>query len=244
MRSLVALTVPIVAGFAGSTPITVVDTVMIAPLRTVPLGAAWLATSGLILFHSAIYGLLTASGIRIAEHVGAGGPVGVRGALRAGLLLALITGSIRGSIGASAMDLLFWLLPVVGTPQAFITEVGSYWMLMAATLLPWSMSIVLIGTLIAEGRPWPGFLVGALQLMANVSVNWALIHAAGLGLTGAGLASLLATVLSLPVAWLLLSQSTRQRPVPPAPLCPEMAVQWCVGWRLEWPKAAAVLWSG
>jgi MATE family multidrug resistance protein len=236
VRPLVALTVPIVAGFACSTLITVVDTVMIAPLGTVPLGAASLAASALILFYSAIYGLLTASGIRISERLGAKASGEIRGALRAGVVLAVIS----GLTGAGTMALVFLLLPLLGTPDAVLAALGPYWMIMAATLVPWAVSIVLIGALNAEGRPWLGFLVGALQLAANVPLNWSLIYAAGLGLPGAGLASLIATVISIPAAWLLLGRVSGERPAAQTPMRPELALQWRVGW----PMAVAFTAEG
>jgi MATE family multidrug resistance protein len=236
VRPLVALTVPIVAGFACSTLITVVDTVMVAPLGTVPLAAVSLAASAMILFYSAIYGVVTASGIRISEHLGARAPGAVRGALRAGLVLA----AIGSTAGALAMAALFPGLPLIGTPDAVMAELGPYWMAMAATLLPWAISIVLIGALNAEGRPWLGFGVGALQLAANVPLNWALIHTAGLGVFGAGLASLIATLLSIPVALWLLHRLTRARPHGAGPIAPELRVQWRAGW----PMAVAFTAEG
>lgn len=226
VRPLLALTVPIVAGFACSTLITVVDTVMIAPLGTVPLAAASLAASALILFYSAIYGLLAASGIRISENLGANAPGGARAALRAGLLLA----AISGAAGVAAMALLFSALPLLGVPAEVLVALGPYWMIMATTLLPWAVSIVLIGALNAEGRPWQGFLVGAFALVANVPLNWALIYGAGLGLPGAGLASLAVTLLAIPLgAWLLLRAVRGRAPGAP-PIRPEIALQWRAGW--------------
>ncbi|MGY6547847.1 MAG: MATE family efflux transporter [Roseinatronobacter sp.] len=226
VRPLLALTVPIVAGFACSTLIMVVDTVMIAPLGTGPLAAASLAGSALILFYSALYGLLTASGIRISEKLGANASRDVRGSLRAGLVLA----AVGGTAGAGAMALLFAALPVLGIPPLVVGVLGPYWMLMAVTLLPWSVSIVLIGALNAEGRPWLGFVVGAAQLAANVPLNWTLIYTAGLGLLGAGVASLLSTLVSIPLAMWLLNRITRSRSSTPGPLAPEIALQWRAGW--------------
>ena len=236
VRPLVALTVPIVAGFACSTLIMVVDTVMVAPLGTVPLAAVSLAASATILFYSAIYGVVTASGIRISEHLGAGTPAAVRGALRAGLVLA----AISGTAGALAMAALFLVLPLIGTPEAVLATLGPYWMVMAATLLPWALSIVLIGALNAEGRPWQGFGVGALQLAANIPLNWGLIHAAGLGVLGAGIASLIATLLSIPAAIWLLRRIDRTRPPGAGPLAPELGLQWRAGW----PMAVAFTAEG
>jgi len=226
IRPLMALTAPIVAGFASSTLIAVVDTVMIAPLGTVPLAAASLTASALILFYSAIYGLLNASGIRISEKLGAEAPGEVRAAMRAGLFLAVLA----GIAGSAAMALLFRALPLLGLPPDVLAALGPYWMTMAMTLLPWAVGIVLIGALNAEARPWQGFAVGAVQLAANVPLNWALIYGAGLGLLGAGLASLAATLVSLPVAWWFIGRIARRRVARTAPLIPELAAQWRAGW--------------
>lgn len=236
VRPLLGLTVPIVAGFACSTLIAVVDTVMIAPLGTVPLAAVSMSASALILFYSAIYGFLSASGIRISEHLGANSPGAMRAALRAGLLLA----GIAGALGGLAMAGLFNALPLLGPPEPVLAMLGPYWMVMAMTLLPWSVCVVLIGALNAQGRPWQGFLIGAVQLVANVPLNWGLIYGAGLGILGAGLASLIAVVVSIPVAIWLLGRSGRDSGGDSCPLRPEFALQWRAGW----PMAVAFTAEG
>ena len=82
---ILRLSLPIVAGLAASTMIGVVDTIMIAPLGTVPLAAASLTTAVIIIFYSALYGFLSATGVEAAHRHGAGDEDGVARALRAGL---------------------------------------------------------------------------------------------------------------------------------------------------------------
>ncbi len=226
-RPLLALTAPIVAGLATSTLVSVVDTVMVAPLGTIPLAAVALTTSALILFYSAIYGLLGASGVRVAERIAAGAAGEARAALRAGLVLA----AASSALAAGAMLALRAALPLLNQPAEVIAIIGPYWTVMAITLIPWAASIVLIGALSAADRAWLGCAVGVGQLALNVPLNVLLIYEAGLGLLGAGLASLLATALSLPLAALFL----RRTPVGAAggrtaPLAPEVSVQWRAGW--------------
>ena len=68
---LVRLAVPIVIGLASSTLISVVDTVMIAPLGTFPLAATSITVSVLLIFYSGLYGVTSVAGVLVARHYGA-----------------------------------------------------------------------------------------------------------------------------------------------------------------------------
>lgn len=198
------LALPIVAGLAASTLIGVVDTVMIAPLGTLSLAAASLTTAAMIIFYSALYGFVSAVGVEAAHRHGAADQGAVAAALRAGLGLA----ALAGLLSVMVMALGRLALPVLGQPQAVLAIITPYWLAMAAVLLPVALLMVIGQVLNAMDRPWiaAGFAFAAVGL--NVPLNYLLIWGIGdwqgLGLLGAGLASLIAEVcaLALALVWL------------------------------------------
>jgi multidrug resistance protein, MATE family len=204
---ILRLSLPIVAGLAASTLIGVVDTVMIAPLGTVPLAAASLTTAVIIIFYSALYGFLSAVGVEAAHRHGAGDADGVARALQAGLKLALGA----GAASALVMAVGFLLLPVVGQPPEVLAILGPYWMAMSGLLVPVAFLMAISQVLNAMNRPWTAAGFAFAGVILNVPLNYLLIWGAGdwegLGLLGAGIASLIADGLALAIALAWLARS-------------------------------------
>jgi MATE family multidrug resistance protein len=204
---LLRLSLPIVAGLAASTLIGVVDTIMIAPLGTLPLAAASLTTSVIIVFYSALYGFLSAIGVEAAHRHGAGDAEGVAATLRAGLGLALGA----GVLGAALMAGVFLLLPTAGQPGEVLAILGPYWLAMSGLLLPVTVLMAISQVLNAIDRPWTSAGFAFVGVALNAPLNYLLIWGVGtwpgLGLLGAGLASLAADgiALGLALAWLVRS---------------------------------------
>ncbi|WP_019956625.1 MATE family efflux transporter [Yoonia vestfoldensis] len=201
---LIRLALPIVAGLAASTLIGVVDTVMIAPLGTVSLAAASLTTAAIIIFYSAIYGFVSAVGIEAAHRHGGAQADAVAAALRAGLVLAVFA----GLVAATAMALILFILPLIGQPAEVLAIITPYWLAMSALLVPVALLMVIAQVLNAMDRPWTAAGFAFLAVILNIPLNYVLIWGIGdwqgLGLIGAGLASLIAETLALLVAigWL------------------------------------------
>lgn len=214
---LLRLALPIVAGLAASTLIGVVDTLMIAPLGTVALAAAALTTSVIIIFYSALYGFLSAVGVEAAHRYGAEDADGVSATLRAGLTLALSA----GLGGAAVMAAIFFALPAIGQPPEVLAILGPYWFAMSALLIPFSVLMTISQVLNAIDRPWTATGFAFLGVVLNVPMNYVLIWGIGgwegLGLLGAGLASLLSESLACSAAlwWLARSGRLRRRGVHP-----------------------------
>jgi MATE family multidrug resistance protein len=213
---LLRLVLPIVAGLAASTLIGVVDTIMIAPLGTVPLAAASLTTAAIIIFYSAIYGFVSAVGIEAAHRHGGAQADAVAAALRAGLGLAVVA----GLVGALAMALILFLLPLIGQPAEVLAIITSYWLAMSALLVPVALLMVIAQVLNAMDWPWTAAGFAFLAVILNIPLNYVLIWGIGdwqgLGLIGAGLASLIAEALALLVAicWLARKGLLRASPDP------------------------------
>lgn len=209
---IVGLALPIVMGLAASTLIGVTDSVMLAPLGPVPLAAVGLTGAVAVLFYAAIYGLLSALSVRIGAAWGAGEGRRISTILRSGLALGLVVG-----IGAALLMGAMWpLLPLLGQPEEVIAAMPAYWACICAFLVPFSVLTAFKSAFEAVERPWLGTAFAFLAVLINVPLNYALIWGIGpfpeLGLTGAGVASLLAESLALGAAflWWLYAPSMRR----------------------------------
>ena len=195
------MAVPIVIGLASSTLIGVVDTIMIAPLGTQAMAGAALTTSALVILYSALYGLISVLAVEMANRFGAGDAAGISRLVRNGSGLALAAGSLTALLMIAA----FPLLDLLGQPETVLAAMYPYWVAMGLVLIPFTALYLFKGLYDAIGRPWVGTLFAMLGVVINVPFNWVLIHGigpwGGLGLLGAGLASLLAECTALLAAW-------------------------------------------
>ncbi len=193
---LLSLSLPMMVGLAAATLMGVVDTVMVAPLGTVPLAAVGIASAVSILFLASLWGIVTITGVRMAQAHGARDAAGVSAELRTGLVF----GALGGAVAALGMVGLLPVLAAIGQPPEVVAAVPLYWALIAGALVPATVFFVLKGLFDTIGRPWLGVALSYLGVALNIPLNQLLIHEVGLGLTGAGLASLLAQGIMLTVA--------------------------------------------
>lgn len=198
---LFGLAVPIVVGLAASTLLGVTDSLMLAPLGPVPLAAVGLTMSVAIIAIAAIYGMLSALSVRIGAAFGAGDQRRIPLLLRNGLAL----GALVGAFGAGAMGLVWFALPLLGQPPEVLQAMPGYWIAMSLLMIPFAVLTVFKSAFEAVGRPWLGTVFAFVAVGVNIPLNYGLIWGIGplpqLGLTGAGLASLLAESVALAVAW-------------------------------------------
>ena len=207
MPGTLRLSLPIMAGLTAQTLLGVTDTIMLAPLGPLPLAGAGLAFATSIIVGATVYGLISGVPMRIGAAFGAGRNRAVPGMLRAGLML----GVLAGALGALAMVAFWPALPHLGQPPEVLAILFPYWCLIAGLTLPFAVLMVLKSAFEAVGRPWLGTAFAYLGAGLNVPLNYALIWGAGpippLGLTGAGIGSVLAETLALlaALAWLRFS---------------------------------------
>lgn len=197
---LATLGFPITVSLAAATLIEVVDTIMIAPLGTEALAAASITGSVILIFLSALYGLVSVGGVLVAKAFGADdGPAAVT-ALRAALVVALV----GGILGAGLMLAARLALPLIGQPAEVLEVITPYWITMSLLLIPFAVFYAMKGLYDATDRAWLGVGFAFVAVVVNIPANWLLIHGIGswpgLGLLGAGLASLLAETVSLVLA--------------------------------------------
>lgn len=212
LRRLAALAIPIVVSLAGATLILVIDTIMIAPLGTVPLAAASVTATVFMVMSSALYGFISLIGVRMAEAHGTSNPAGLSRATRTGLWVALIS----GLMGAAGMAALLPALPRLGQPPEVVAVLEGYWLMMSCVLIPFALFYTLKSLFDAIEAPWIGVALAFVAVVLNVPANWVLIHGVagwqGFGLVGAGLASLLSMCAPLGIAWGIWRRSARLAP--------------------------------
>jgi MATE family multidrug resistance protein len=200
---LLRLSMPLMIAFAAATLIGVVDTVMIAPLGTVPLAAAGITTAFLIIMISGLWGLVTVIGVEIAQAHGADDAREVSTHLRNGLALCAIGAAGAGALMLLAFPFLTWL----NQPPEVLAILLPYWISMAIWLVPILMFFAFKTLFDTVGRPWTGVAISYLGVVVNIPLNYGLIHEVGMGLVGAGIASVLSSLASLVVAWLFWRRS-------------------------------------
>jgi multidrug resistance protein, MATE family len=199
--AMVRLAVPIIVGLSAATLIEVVDTIMIAPLGTEPLAAAGLTANTLVVMFSGLYGLISIISVLIAHARGADDAQAMSSTVRNGICLGLLS----GALAAAAMIAGFPLLRIAGQPEPVLELLFPYWSCMALMLIPFSGLTLFKGLFDAIDRPWFGVAYSMSAVAINIPLNWLMIHGAfgwpGLGLLGAGLASLLSQSLALTAAF-------------------------------------------
>lgn len=201
LKDIARLAVPIVIGLSTGAVITVTDALMIAPLGHVPLAAVGLTSAVATVMLAAVYGILSVISVRIGTAFGARQGRRVAAFLRVGLVL----GAVTGTGAAVLMSAFLHLMPYLGQPDDVLSQVTTYWHLIAAFLIPYAVLTIFKSAFEAIDRPWLGVSFGALACVLNIPLNYCLIYGAGpfpgLGLVGAGIASLVAEGCALLVAF-------------------------------------------
>lgn len=193
---ILRLAVPVIVGLISGTIMGVVDTLMIAPLGTDALAAAGLATSALIIVYSGLFGLISIISVAIAEAKGSGDRRRLVGHLKNGLVLAGIAASAVAVLMVTAFPAFGFLVQ----SRTVLDLLFPYWSAMAVMLIPYALFGTLRGLYNAIDRPWIAVWIAGVGVALNVPMNWILIHGVGLGIVGAGYASLLAKSVSLALA--------------------------------------------
>ena len=209
VRSLFRLGLPIMAGLVGQTLMGIADTVMVGQVGVIPLAASSLVIN---LFHLPMvfgFGMLTSVSVLTASAFGAKDPVQAGRVYRASAILTLVTGASLALVFMAFR----WILPFLGQPPEVVDAAGGYLWYLAPSLLP--MLVGLTGKQFCEAlnHPWIPTLLMIGGVLLNILLNWMLIYGnlgcPEMGLEGAGLATLLARIVTAVaiIAWLMRSKS-------------------------------------
>ncbi|AHF91833.1 multidrug transporter MATE [Opitutaceae bacterium TAV5] len=210
-RATLALAVPIIVGQTSQMLINVADSVMIGRVGTTELAAAAFAGSVFNVIFLGGLGLLVPVSLFTARAHGARDPAGIASWLKHGVALAAFTCVLQLAL----MLPLTGQLHHFGQPAEVIAIVGPYYVLIALSVVPAMLFQAFRQFAEALGRPWIPMVIMLGGVGLNVVLNWILIYgelgAPALGLTGAGLATLLARLGTLVaiIAWARRAQRLR-----------------------------------
>ncbi len=197
LRPTLALALPMIVGQVSQMLIGITDAALIGRVGTVELAAAAFTHGIFGLFYIVGIGLLLPVGVFTARDHGAGDEAGCHGWLKHGRVLALAT-------GGAAFGLLAGLstqLHRFGQPPEVVAVMRPFFLLNALSLIPVFYFQVQRQYLDAFGRPWVGTSIMLLDVALNALLNWMFIWGHGgapaLGLTGSGVATLIARTLAV-----------------------------------------------
>jgi MATE family multidrug resistance protein len=191
------LAVPLIIGQLGQMLIGLSDTLMVGWLGVTELAASSFANTLVMLPMMIGIGMSMAVSIRVSQARGAEDPDSARTAVRHGIYLTSAIG-VLGLAGA------FVMLPFLGMfhqdPKAVAVMPGFY-LYIAASMVPGMASMAVKAHADAMNRPWPMFWISLGGVLLDIFFNWVLIFgnlgAPAMGITGAGLSTLIARTVAL-----------------------------------------------
>lgn len=219
LRPTLALALPIIIGQVSQILMGITDSVMIGRVGVVALAAASFTSAVFGVVFIVGIGLLLPVAVLVARAHGAGRPEESAAYLRHGVALAGGS-SVLGTVALLALSThLDWL----GQPAEVVAEVGTYFRLIAVSLVPVLLYQVLRQFSEAMGHPWSAMVLLLLGVALNVLLNWILIWGhlgfPALGLEGAGWATLISRCVALAALWLWLHH------------LPDLRAAWPQRWR-------------
>ncbi|MFE0153593.1 MATE family efflux transporter [Nonomuraea sp. NPDC059007] len=225
-----ALTVPLLVAGLTQIVVNVVDTVMLARHSTTALAAFALAAPVYLIALVVVRGWATAVQIKVAQAHGAGTPAAVVRVVRVGLGTSLLAGA---AIGALLYAVAGPVLSLLGA-SAELAGPGVEYLRVLAFAVPFAAASFTLqsacsGVGVTRAAMWHALLVN----LVNLPLGLWLIFSAGLGVTGAALATLAATVAG--TAFLLAYGRARLPRVAAGgrPVARDL-------WRIGWPEMSAM----
>jgi MATE family multidrug resistance protein len=189
----------------------VMDSAMIGHAGAVPLAASAFAGNVFNIFFIVGVGLMIPVAIFVARARGAQSPAEAAEYLRHGMALAVVLGVAE----TLAMAALAPWLHRFGQPPEVIAIVTPFYLLFAASLVPVLVYLALRQFAEAMGHPWAPMVIMLLGVGLNALLNWVFIYgnlgAPALGLTGAGISTLISRTLGAVVILLWLRRDPRVR---------------------------------
>jgi MATE family multidrug resistance protein len=236
LRPTLSLAVPIIIGQVCQILMGVTDSMMIGHAGTVPLAASAFGGNVFNVFYVLGIGLMLPVSIFVSRAHGAKSPEECGEYLRHGLALALGFGVVETALMAG----LSFAMGFFRQPPEVVAIVNPFFGLIATSLTPVLVYLVLRQFAEALGRPWLPMLVMLAGVGLNAFLNWIFIFGhlgmPALGLTGAGVSTLISRALGAAVilVWL--------RFLPDA----EIRKAWPVRWSrpLSWDRLKQMLHLG
>lgn len=197
LRLTLALALPMIVGSVSQMLIGITDAALIGRVGTVELAAAAFTHGVFGLFYIVGIGLLLPVGVFTARDHGAGDHPGCAAWLKHGRVMALLAGGGAFLLLAA----LSTQLHRFGQPAEVVAVVKPFFLLNSLSLIPVFYFQVQRQYLDALGRPWVGTSIMLVDVVLNALLNWMFIWghlgAPALGLTGSGVATLIARILAV-----------------------------------------------
>jgi multidrug resistance protein, MATE family len=196
-RPTLVLALPIIAGQLSHMLMGILDAAMVGHVGVVPLAASSFANNLLAIPLVFGIGLLSALSVRISQAHGAGDNHVIANWLRHGLIVALVSGILL-MLGTAALS---FGLSIFRQPADVTIVARPFFLLMGFSMPAVMLSFALKNYCEALGHAWLPMLILLAGVPVNAILNWVFIYgnlgSPALGLTGAGLGTLLARFISL-----------------------------------------------
>lgn len=211
IRPTLTLAAPIIVGQVSQMLMGVTDSAMIGHAGTVPLAAAAFANNLFTIFYVLGIGLMIPVAIFVSRSRGAQSPAEAGEYLRHGVTLALVFGALETLVmfGVSTQ------LHRFHQPPEVLAIVRPFYLFIAASIGPVLVYLALRQFAEAMGHPWAPMFIMLGGVALNVGLNWVFIFGhlgvPALGLTGAGVATLISRTLGAAVIFWWLRRDPRVR---------------------------------
>lgn len=192
-RTLLFLALPTIAEEILVTLLQYVDTAMVGRLGEQATASVSITTNVTWLVNSVPTAISTAALVLIAKALGAGDEKQVRKLSQQALFLAAAAGGILTilSVGLSPY------IPVwMGAEKNIQKEASRYFLIISLPLIFRCVNVVMGAALRAVQNTKTPMLISLAANLVNIVVNYLLIYKAGLGVTGAAIASAVSYILS------------------------------------------------
>jgi MATE family multidrug resistance protein len=211
LRPTLTLALPIMVGHVSQMLMGVTDSAMIGRAGTVPLAASAFGGNIFGVFFVVGIGLMIPVSIFVARARGAEDPLEAGEYLRHGMALALVFGALE----TIAMLAIGTQLGRFGQAPEVVAVVGPFYVLIALSITPVFAYLVLRQFAEAMGHPWVPMFIMLAGVGLNAALNWVFIYGhlgvPALGLTGAGISTLLSRALGAGVIFLWLRRDAAVR---------------------------------
>lgn len=211
LRPTIGLAVPIVIGQLSQMLMGLTDSVMIGHAGTVPLAASSFGGNVFNIFYVVGIGLMIPVAIFVSRAHGARDPRECSEYLRHGVIIALIFGVLETVAMLGLSFGLHWFRQ----PPEVLAAVNPFFALLALSLTPVLLYLVLRQFAEAMGHPWAPTVIMLIGVGLNALLNWVFIFGhwgvPAMGLTGAGIATLLSRTLGALVILLWLRRDPKVR---------------------------------
>ncbi len=208
-KKTLALALPLIVGQVSQMLLGLTDTVMIGRVGTVDLAAAAFANTIAYFSFSVAIGLAVAVSVQVSHGHGETKCGQSAKSLSNGLFLAFLTGISLAILIAVSIP----FLHLLKQPEDVTAIVPPYLYWIGASFIPMVPSLVIKSFAEAKNQPWVAFWIQLGGVFLNIFFNYILIFgnwgAPALGLTGAGIATFLARIITLWALWYYLIKSKR-----------------------------------